>query len=356
MGDYHSLHIFNKICLIHICDRCGVIGYCTNGHILGVKPLKKRENSPEYIKITFFDKTLQRISREKQKNGLLNWQNMFIIEYTESTCLICTEGKMKNRKIVVVSENERLIEQFAWQLELKGYKHIECFNDSLEALRALANKKHKADVVISSVIMPKCDGVKLVRTLKKYNICRDTVFLGILPYISDEVASIALKAGFDYVADVSMTLENLVATMEIAFRVKTGDRVVAKADLLNPINCENMDCEEYIKHVLLRMGISKKYEGFNYILSGIKMYVECADNVRLKITKDVYPRLASIYNTTVRAIERDMRYAIYRAWLTGDINMQSELFGYSCNNDNGCPSNKEYLTMVAEHIRMRLKK
>lgn len=262
---------------------------------------------------------------------------------------------MKNRRVVVVSGNERLIEQLVWQLNLKGCKHIKCFDDSVEALRALMEKQD-ADIVISNVIMPKCDGVRLVGTLKKYNKCGNAVFVGILPYAAESVISTALKAGFDYVAALPMTLENIVAAAENVFRVKNEESVAKGTELLNSVNCSEMNCDEYIRHILVSIGVSQKYEGFNYILSGIKMYVECADGVRLKITKDVYPRLASLYNTTARAIERDMRYAIYRAWFTGDIKLQSKLFGCSCCSNNICPTNKEYLTMIAEHVRMRLKK
>lgn len=264
---------------------------------------------------------------------------------------------MKDRKVVLISGNERLTEQLTWQFNAKGYKHTECYNDPVEALRALTNMQN-VDIVISSIVMPRCDGMRLAETLKKYNKCTNTAFIGILPYVCETIVSMALNAGFDYVTALPTALKNIVSTAENVLRTKMEEATEAMDEgtaLLNEINNNDIAYEEYIRRTLLNMGISQRHEGFNYILSGIKLYVECADNKRLRITKDVYPKLANVYNTTINSIQRNMRYAIYGAWLTGNIKAQSELFGYCCDDKN-CLSNKEYLIMIAKHVRMRLKK
>lgn len=264
---------------------------------------------------------------------------------------------MKKRRVVLISGNKRLTEQLTWQFNAKGYKHIKCYNDPVEALRVLSNEQN-ADIVISSIIMPKCDGMRLVGTLKKYDKCVNTAFVGILPYVSEAIIGMALKAGFDYVTALPTALESIVSTAENVLKTKTEEETDTsdeEATVLNEIDTNETEYEEYIRDILLSMGISKKHVGFNYVLSGIKLYVGCNDNKRLRITKDVYPKLASLYNTTTSSVERNMRYALCEAELTGNIETQSELFDCCCSDKSGL-SNKECLIMIAEHVRMRLKK
>ena len=103
------------------------------------------------------------------------------------------------------------------------------------------------------------------------------------------------------------------------------------------------------------MCIRDRHSGFVYAAACIKMYVENGVNSPLRLTQDVYPAVAKRYNTNAKAVERSIRYAINTAWLKGDMEMQHQLFGYTVDRDKGCPTNKEYITMIAEHTRIRLK-
>ena len=70
------------------------------------------------------------------------------------------------------------------------------------------------------------------------------------------------------------------------------------------------------------------------------------------ITKDVYPEIARKYNTTPTRVERAIRHAIETSWNRGDINLMEEIFGNSLNVNRDKPTNAEYLTTIADRLKI----
>ena len=73
------------------------------------------------------------------------------------------------------------------------------------------------------------------------------------------------------------------------------------------------------------------------------------------ITKELYPEIATKYDTTVSRVERAIRHAIEVCWLRGRIDVLESTFGYSINPERGKPTNSEFIAMVADKIRMDLR-
>jgi len=74
--------------------------------------------------------------------------------------------KTKRINILVVDDNEDILGSFHIGLEEYGYEHT-LVNSSSEALKLYKNNKY--DLVISDIIMPKMDGIELLKEIKKYN-------------------------------------------------------------------------------------------------------------------------------------------------------------------------------------------
>ena len=73
------------------------------------------------------------------------------------------------------------------------------------------------------------------------------------------------------------------------------------------------------------------------------------------VTKILYPEVAKRYRTTPSRVERAIRHAIEVAWDRGDLETLQKFFGYTVSNAKGKPTNSEFIAMIADRIRLRLK-
>ena len=81
------------------------------------------------------------------------------------------------------------------------------------------------------------------------------------------------------------------------------------------------------------------------------------DNSMLSsITKVLYPTIAKRFETTPSRVERAIRHAIEVAWDRGDIDVLTSYFGYTIQTARGKPTNSEFIAMIADRLRLKLKK
>lgn len=68
-----------------------------------------------------------------------------------------------------------------------------------------------------------------------------------------------------------------------------------------------------IEEILLRLGVTANYKGYLYILSAVELCLADRENLHL-VTKYVYPKVAKLYHTNWRAVERNIRTVGKLAW------------------------------------------
>ena len=73
------------------------------------------------------------------------------------------------------------------------------------------------------------------------------------------------------------------------------------------------------------------------------------------ITKELYPNVAKMHQTTAPKVERAIRHAIEVSWGRGRLDLIEKTFGYTINPERGKPTNSEFIAMVADKIRMELR-
>ena len=71
--------------------------------------------------------------------------------------------------------------------------------------------------------------------------------------------------------------------------------------------------EYELKKILIHMGITPNYRGYDYIVLAIELVFE--NPARLQyVTKELYPEIAKQYHTDWRAVEHSIRITILRSW------------------------------------------
>ena len=54
-------------------------------------------------------------------------------------------------------------------------------------------------------------------------------------------------------------------------------------------------------------------------------------------------------------MERAIRHAIEVAWDRGDVEVLQKVFGYTVSQTKGKPTNSEFISMLADRLRLELK-
>ena len=72
------------------------------------------------------------------------------------------------------------------------------------------------------------------------------------------------------------------------------------------------------------------------------------------VTKELYPAIAKINNTTSSRVERAIRHAIEVAWNRGKTDTVKSIFGNG-DKDIGKPTNSEFIAIIADKLRLERK-
>ena len=112
--------------------------------------------------------------------------------------------------------------------------------------------------------------------------------------------------------------------------------------------------EELVTSIIHEVGVPAHIKGYQYVREAIMITVENMDVIN-SVTKVLYPEVAKRYNTTPSRVERAIRHAIEVAWDRGDLETLQKFFGYTVSNAKGKPTNSEFIAMISDRIRLKMK-
>ena len=112
--------------------------------------------------------------------------------------------------------------------------------------------------------------------------------------------------------------------------------------------------EELVTSIIHEVGVPAHIKGYQYVREAIMITVENMDVIN-SVTKVLYPEVAKRYHTTPSRVERAIRHAIEVAWDRGDLETLQRFFGYTVSNAKGKPTNSEFIAMISDKIRLKIK-
>lgn len=191
--------------------------------------------------------------------------------------------------------------------------------------------------------MPKKDGVSVLEELKKKGIHKNIIVE--TSYNSPEVIRNVSEYGVNYYILKPFDLPDLERRILDVFKI-------AKS---KGINLVHNNLEISITRMLHELGMPAHIKGYQYIRDGIMMIYNNPDIIG-GITKELYPDVASKYNTTVSRVERAIRHAIEVSWNRGNWDLMEEIFGHSVDIDKAKPTNSEFIVTIADKLRLEFMK
>ena len=217
---------------------------------------------------------------------------------------------MEKIKVLMIDDNVNLVEMVEDYFE--NHPKIEIVGkayDGEEGLKIIKEGSLKYDLIILDLIMPKKDGMGVLKELKEAKIISNIIVA--TSYNAPDTIRKVSEYGVNYYILKPFELSDLEDKILDTFTI-SGKKT---------INIFNNN---------LQISISK--------VGGI--------------TKELYPELASKFDTTVSRVERAIRHAIEVSWNRGDWDLMEEIFGHSVDIDKAKPTNSEFIVTVADKLRL----
>jgi len=221
-------------------------------------------------------------------------------------------------------------------------------NDGDEAYGLICASR--PDVVIMDIIMPKRDGISLLKKLKNTKMTKRPLIIAHSVTGNSSVMESCLKAGAEYFLLKPQTPEAICDTI----RSLTGEKPEVSLPVMPDGKKEERDLETVVTEFMHELGLPAHIKGYQYIRTAIMMVVNNMDLLNY-ITKQLYPDIAKEYGSTSSRVERAIRHSIEVAWTRGRPETMNNIFGYTIDTGKGKPTNSEFIAMVADRIRLQLK-
>ena len=245
---------------------------------------------------------------------------------------------MDNRiKVMLTDVNEDARSMLQDALEKTGrFTVVGSTGDGNEVLQMVADAK--PDVLVLDLILPGMDGLGILRRLDGE---KRPKILAVSNFVTQEVVA---EAG------------NLGASMFLSKPYNESAMVEHLISLAekNEKQLHGPGLEELVTSIIHEVGVPAHIKGYQYVREAIMITVENMAVIN-SVTKVLYPEVAKRYHTTPSRVERAIRHAIEVAWDRGDLETLQRFFGYTVSNAKGKPTNSEFIAMISDRIRLKMK-
>lgn len=104
-----------------------------------------------------------------------------------------------------------------------------------------------------------------------------------------------------------------------------------------------------IRKTLDQIGVKHNLKGHRYMISAIEKCLEDMNKLD-HIVKGIYSEIAEENNDVTSRVERAIRHAIEVTWTNGNLNVISNIFGYTVSTEKGKPTNSEFIALLTDFI------
>ncbi|MBE5738228.1 MAG: hypothetical protein E7354_00630 [Clostridiales bacterium] len=113
----------------------------------------------------------------------------------------------------------------------------------------------------------------------------------------------------------------------------------------------NNEIDRRVINILLSVGISANLQGYYFLKESIRLAI--ANPLYIgAITKIMYPKVASRFQTTACRVERAIRHAIEVSYNKGKITNLNDIFGLTIFDEAEKPTNAEFVALIADRLAL----
>ena len=254
----------------------------------------------------------------------------------------------KKLKIVIVNDESDFTKNCAKVLDSYGMEVILSEKDGLKVVSTV--KKEKPDVLLTEIFMPNLDILGVLDNFNKLDDKDVPLVMVMSGYANPRLEKEILNAGACYYFlkpfDVNMMAERIIKL--------SGWKNEKTPIVLNNSTINDNELEIMVTEILHQIGVPAHIKGYHYLREAIMLSIKNEEVIN-SITKILYPTVAKKFSTTSSRVERAIRHAIEVAWERGELDIIDDYFGFTINTERGKPTNSEFIAMIADKIRLRIR-
>lgn len=253
---------------------------------------------------------------------------------------------MEKIKLLVIDDNKSVVEMVKEYFSKKpNIDVVFDAKDGSEGISIIDSKKDEFDIIILDLVMPKVDGLKVLEHI--YNNKIDKKVIVLTSYNSQEIIRKVATLGASYFMLKPFELSDL--------EDKINSLAESQYNKKQSLDLFNNNLQISITRTLHELGVPSHIKGYQYIREGIALIYKRPEMIG-GITKELYPEIAKVYDSTVSRVERAIRHAIEVSWNRGNWNLMEEIFGHSVDIDKAKPTNSEFIVTIADKLRLEFSK
>lgn len=259
----------------------------------------------------------------------------------EKTSLVIADDNKEFRKIL-----------YEYISSYEEFNIIGIAKDGIEALELTDTER--PDILLLDIIMPHLDGLEVLERIKDLDGDYFPKVIILSAVGQDRITQKALKLGAEYYVVKPFNFEVFIKRLKEIANIDSNPSPIKKNMEFfrqNSPQNDNLSLEAQITEIIHEIGIPAHIKGYLYLREAISMVVENMEFLGA-ITKELYPRVASTFNTTPSRVERAIRHAIEVAWTRGKVDTINEMFGHTINDSRGKPTNSEFIALIADKLRL----
>jgi len=249
------------------------------------------------------------------------------------------------RKFLLSDDSPELCSTLCSCLQSCGFDTLICGCNGKQLVDSILD--YRPDVVMMNIFMPHMDAIGVMKTIHAGLLEDPPLFMVMIhsenPLVERELLSSGATYCFLRPFNVEMVAERI-------WQLCGGQNQALSTTLPS----SKVDLELTVTEILHQIGVPAHIKGYTYLRDSIMLAVQ-EPNVISAITKQLYPTIAKMNDTTSSRVERAIRHAIEVAWDRGDVEVLNSYFGYTIHNSRGKPTNSEFVAMIADRIRLRHK-
>lgn len=250
---------------------------------------------------------------------------------------------MKTANVIVVEENIEEAETLVSELSVcSKLSLVGGFDNTDEAIKVCDSQQ--IDLAIINLVLKGTDGFEFMAELKNTNKNMKIIMLSSIG--GENLIKKAILNGADYFmikpVKTSLLIERSVELVNESYGKNKGTNSDLREKGSNQL-------EDKLSTIFISVGIPAHIKGYHFLREAIKMAVESPEVVN-KITKELYPNIATKFDTSASKVERAIRHAIEVAWNRGRIENINSLFGIKVYGSHEKPTNGEFIALLADKM------
>jgi two-component system response regulator (stage 0 sporulation protein A) len=256
------------------------------------------------------------------------------------------------RKVMLTDEGGDMGSSCAQALRSQGFDPMTVPKDGLEVLRQMENRQ--PDILIMDTFLTHMDALGVLKEMRVRPMAQRPLVLLLSSVDNARFEQEALSSGADYYFLKPFDAQVLAERVKQLSNWRSlGTGVQAGAAPI-PVIRTRSDLEVMISEIMHQVGVPAHIKGYQYLREAIILSIEDTEMIS-SVTKVLYPTVAKTFKTTPSRVERAIRHAIEVAWDRGDVDVLSSYFGYTIQNQRGKPTNSEFIAMISDKLRLKLR-